>query len=816
MSCALNFDRKSQIAIEYCYRYKDANPDHNVFWVHAGTVAKFDQAYKDIAKKRCLPGWSDPQVDTLQLVTAWLDNEDNDHWLLVIDNADDGEIFFGSKSCASWQESKQTTRLFDYLPKGSKGSILITTRDKRVGELLCDKQAAIVIPALDSQSAAAMLRSKVPKDKWQADQAHDLLSLLDNLPLALTQAAAFISDNQITIEAYLEIFRKCKLEAALLLSKDLKDPRRDLDALNSVLQTWKISFDQIREQEPRAAELLSLMAMLDRQGIPKTVLSNKGERTVDLISALGTLQAFSLITAESGGATFEMHRLVQLSTRRWLELQGEVTKWQKKALVKISKVHPPGDYENWTVCEVLSPHAHIVLQYETSQKSYLLQRALLLFNIAWYERSQGHYSIAFKCIEEAYTICEAQLGSTHINTLESANQLAHILYFQGDYDAAEKILRQTLDYRKMVLGLQDTSMLRTMRFLGTVLSHQGRYEAAEQMHRQALEGIEKQLGSQHPDTVDNMNSLALVLSKQGKYDAAEQMLWQVMELQEKQSGSQHPATLVCIDNLGIVLEKQGKYGSAEQMHRQAMKGLEKQLGLQHPDTLMSMSNLGLVLEAQGKHEAAEQMLRQAIEGKEKHLGLQHSSTQTSVYNLAMLLRSQKRYDEAETMLRRALKVAEGTYSLRNLDTLDLVYELASLSYDQGHLNQAIREMRRAHAGYQELFGEDYPMTRLSTGSLSNFLREKADEDKQISVKGDESNEENEEPDDEDEEPVEENKRSDEDEEPDEENEEPDEENEESDEEDAESEEANKESGEDEEMGVKSATILEHTIPVRTL
>src|SRR5437762_5511421 len=35
---------------------------------------------------------------------------------------------------------------------------------------------------------------------------------------------------------------------------------------------------------------------------------------------LGTLQAFSLIAAEKGGETFVMHRLVQLSTRNWLEL----------------------------------------------------------------------------------------------------------------------------------------------------------------------------------------------------------------------------------------------------------------------------------------------------------------------------------------------------------------------------------------------------------------------------------------------------------------------------------------------------------------
>ncbi len=74
------------------------------------------------------------------------------------------------------------------------------------------------------------------------------------------------------------------------------------------------------------------MAVLDRQGIPKTLLYKDGERKNEFITALGTLQAFSFIAAEKGGARFEIHRIVQVSTQRWLELQGETAKWQEEAL----------------------------------------------------------------------------------------------------------------------------------------------------------------------------------------------------------------------------------------------------------------------------------------------------------------------------------------------------------------------------------------------------------------------------------------------------------------------------------------------------
>ena len=74
------------------------------------------------------------------------------------------------------------------------------------------------------------------------------------------------------------------------------------------------------------------MAVLDRQGIPKTLLRRDGERRTEFTTALGTLQAFSLIAVEKGGTTFEIHRLVQISVQRWLEFQGETAKWQVEAL----------------------------------------------------------------------------------------------------------------------------------------------------------------------------------------------------------------------------------------------------------------------------------------------------------------------------------------------------------------------------------------------------------------------------------------------------------------------------------------------------
>jgi hypothetical protein len=151
-----------------------------------------------------------------------------------------------------------------------------------------------------------------------------------------------------------------------------------------------VSFDQIRKQKPRAAEILSLMAVLDRQGVPKTLLRKDGERGIEFTTALGTLQAFSLVTVEKGGASLEIHRLVQVSTQSWLELQSEIAKWQEEALKVLTAAFPSGNYGTWMTCEALSPHAQAVTQYAFTSNVNLLQCAELLHNMSSYYKGSVH------------------------------------------------------------------------------------------------------------------------------------------------------------------------------------------------------------------------------------------------------------------------------------------------------------------------------------------------------------------------------------------------------------------------------------------
>jgi hypothetical protein len=71
-----------------------------------------------------------------------------------------------------------------------------------------------------------------------------------------------------------------------------------------------------------------------------------------------------LIQEEKSQQTYEIHRLVQLSTQWWLEQEQSLTKWQEKALDILLRECPSSDsVEDWKAWESISPHIAMVQGY---------------------------------------------------------------------------------------------------------------------------------------------------------------------------------------------------------------------------------------------------------------------------------------------------------------------------------------------------------------------------------------------------------------------------------------------------------------------
>ena len=717
----LTCDRKSQIAIEYCYRYRALDAQASVYWIHSSSVDRFEQAYRDISRRLALPQADETEVDHLQQVSDWF--SDNGPWLLVVDNVDDLNAFF-SKS------DSLPKPLSAYLPQTSNGRILITTRDRRVGERLTGRTSCIQVLSPTATEAAQLLSSKLPDENYNLEACTALLERLEYLPLAITQAAAFMTENNVGLTDYMDVLATHDdLELIHFLNEDSGDVRRDYENSNSVIKTWKISFDQIRRQKRRAADVLSLMAVLDGQGVPKVLLQRKDERMTEFITATGTLHAFSLVAVEKDKMNFKMHHLVQLAMEQWLTLEGSLASTQWEALRSVENAYPNGNVETWQTCETLFPHAQIVIRYGLQDPVSRLTQAELLDKLAQYKREQGRFEQAQQIILSALKIKEELLEHDNYTTLWSHRFLGDLYRRTGHFDLAQKILREALTKfealrvpggidalsTKMLLALsfdqENLQEVETMhREINTALERmessetlfrltnlynlannlrlQGRLKESEELHLQVFAGTLAILGPEHPSTLRSKLSLLAVYERADNEDSFREAL----QIQEKTLGPDHPETLITTINLSLRLVAWARLEEAEELALPALQKLERALGPKHPSTLKTIHDLGTIYLSLGRFASAKEFFERAVQGYIEVLGPTRRETLTAWWNYMALPAEWRQIDKRQTF------DADHPVSITALD--DRVRELC----DHGQYIEAEVQARTAVAQHENVWG----------------------------------------------------------------------------------------------------------------
>ena len=497
--------------------------------MHGSNVARFEEGYRTIARAAKLPGRDGPNVDILQLVHSWLCSAESGKWVIIVDNADESSVFFSPQSTSIVTRESTTRRqvrpLSAFLPQSANGAILITTRNRDTAfRFTGQNQDIIKVGPMDQKGALTLLEKKLGIH-FESESGAELIGALEYIPLAITQAAAYIYQRapRMFISKYLEELQKSKRSRASLLNYDIGDTRRDESASNSIITTWQISFEHIRATRPSAADLLSLMSFFDRQGIPEDLL-NDGKREdssghnteeqrngdIDTESEDGTadgfeedvtiLRAYSLISTEVQRGSFEMHRLVQLSTRQWLEIQGELERWKQEYISKMCRALPTGDYQNWSTCQRLFPHAEAAVGHRPTDKRSLKEWAYILNNAGWYAWTQGKYTAAGRMARKAVATRQDVLGAEHLDTLMSLGILASVLQGQGKYEQAEEMNRRALEGYEKALGKEHPSTLASVYRLAYLLYQQEQYQDALPLYQRAYVGYEKALGRDHPTT----------------------------------------------------------------------------------------------------------------------------------------------------------------------------------------------------------------------------------------------------------------------------------------------------------------------------
>ncbi|PWW76786.1 hypothetical protein C7212DRAFT_363746 [Tuber magnatum] len=299
---------KTQIALEFIHRHKGLC---HVFWVNASSFLGFSEDYRRILQIARIPiGEGMDDEGLLIAVKRWFESPDSGDWILVLDNADNEEDFGGNKSSISRP-----------LPQGSKGTIVFTTKSRQIAQRegcqFVEVGKMVAEEAKDLFSRRIVSLSLHRKEDERAIEM--VLDTVDYLPLAIIGATAFMRETSSSPSEYWQILQHSDELKKRLLSRDVLDIHWE-DVSESMLSTYFVTFERIAKQEPAAADLLRLIAFLDRQNIPEELLTQSNlpgmDNPIEFRTAIGKLIGFWMITKKRGGRpAYELHRLEKQSIR---------------------------------------------------------------------------------------------------------------------------------------------------------------------------------------------------------------------------------------------------------------------------------------------------------------------------------------------------------------------------------------------------------------------------------------------------------------------------------------------------------------------
>ncbi|GIJ91398.1 hypothetical protein Asppvi_010363 [Aspergillus pseudoviridinutans] len=701
---------KTQIALEVAFRVRDAHPRCSIFWVPAVNASSFENAYREIGRQFGVGGIDEDTADVKALVSKALSRESSGHWLLIVDNADDPDLLFSDMP------------LSDCLPFSRKGSVLFTTRSHEAAVKLDIPERNIVTTAeMDVAEATDLLLKGLNSQGCNLEDAKSLLVFLANLPLAIKQASAYMAKTRMPIANYLEHCKSSDKTLIKLLSKDFEDRGRYRGSQNPVATTWLISFQHISRDSPVAAWYLKFICFLAEKEIPVSLLPPASDQ-LEADEAIGILKAYAFITSRGTHDSFDMHRLVRLATRNWLDEEGKHGQCVTEVIQHLKQAVPLPQSDNkntWIKC---LPHLEAALG---SREGCADEAASCLFRIAakcYYVL--GQYQKSEQMTRQALELQEKLFSKEHPQTLETMESIAIDLSYQGKYEEAEAMFKQTVELKRKVLGEVSPSTLNCMSNFGVLLDYLGKYEEAEKMHRQALDQSVKVLDKDDSDLAFSMSRLAGVLRSQGKYEEAEGLCRQAVEQLRKKLSEEDPYMLSCMATLGQVLGFQEKYEEAEGIFRHTMQVREKVLGKDHPETLRNMGQLAEVLNnGKGNYMEAEGLCRQALEQMKNSVGEEHPDRLTCLYTLASVLSSQRKYEEAEGMFRRTVELQEKVLGKEHPHTLISLSELATVLKSRGKRENAVALMEKCYQLRVQKLGPDHHKTLASLSALNDWKLE---------------------------------------------------------------------------------------------
>ncbi|KAI0203722.1 P-loop containing nucleoside triphosphate hydrolase protein [Astrocystis sublimbata] len=334
---------KTQIALQLAYWAKGTQFDYSVFWVPSQSDDSFQEAYTNMSRR--LDIQIEPDEDVGESVRRYLESERSGKWLLVVDSADDKETLLGS--------SAKPGGIGSYLPSSENGLTVFTTQTREVAVAIAGKDL-IYLDEMNTEEATELLRKTIfDKTQLQDDATvQELLEELTNLPLAITQAVAYINQTRLPLRKYLDLLQGTQENFVSTMNQGPK---------NALERMWVLSFSQIRRTSTFAADLVSFISCIEPGAIPRSILPSPPEEE-EREHALGTLCRYGFLVRRGDEDTFDMHGHTHKAARIWLQDHSLIERTDAWAIKHLESIFPFAYRGSRLLWRKYMPHAQHALQ----------------------------------------------------------------------------------------------------------------------------------------------------------------------------------------------------------------------------------------------------------------------------------------------------------------------------------------------------------------------------------------------------------------------------------------------------------------------
>ena len=480
--CGLGGCGKTSLAVEFSWRWMN-HFTGGVFWVNGESDENVSKSVAENLALLNVAACTRENVDDSLNRFLTLLSYENRPWLLVVDNADD----LRSPTCPTgvekickgpWQRNARA-------PKN--GHILFTTRKNAkdtAAFLRLSPTNCLELQCFSEEEGALFLVRRTGLEGESLNQgAIDLAKELGGLPLALEQAAAYISalPISITFKDYLDKYRHVKLR--LLQQKSVTALSVEAQQRLSVHTTWEMNFSFVIKNSPAAATMMRIASFLTSESIPLDVINpglptlNQAElreaarSKIETAHILQVLTCYSLFSVDQHNRVFGVHKLVQEVVRDSL-----TTSLKEETLVAAMRIIHCALTEKTEHCEnlTLNKDARDLLEMKEEDKNILITLLLNFRQVKDHiktqiESSKGNFVRVLFRDETFFRLCsfvERLVGvdiSFHRLKSEFADFLLQVrkMHSEGEPNILVAMLHASVSKRNC-LGLQSYEESKTL------------------------------------------------------------------------------------------------------------------------------------------------------------------------------------------------------------------------------------------------------------------------------------------------------------------------------------------------------------------